>query len=308
MKHLFLVVIAALFLPASNAISQDLRKPIDVVNNAKNVNATFQSVDLLNIDSRSSRTDFGIESTIREYNLFDVNLSGLKQINQSTPEAIEIPIPTTYRNNMDLELVKVDIYAHDFSVVRRSDNAEVEVKHGIHYRGIIKGDPTSLVAMSFYEDQIIGMISSDAGNLVIGKLNNHDKHIIYDDFNVITDLGLECGTVDDGIGYKAKDLRWDETNRAPGDCIRLYIEVDKDIHDNKGGVTGATNYVTGLLNQVITLYANENIQSVISQIVVWDITSPYSSTSSSGMLSDFQANINSINGIRKITNLFHFNK
>lgn len=72
------------------------------------------------------------------------------------------------------------------------------------------------------------------------------------------------------------------------------MEADYDIFQDKG--SGTAGWVTGLMNEVITLYANENISSVVSQIVVWDTPSPYSSTSSSGMLSDFQNNLNGFNG------------
>ena len=296
MKNLLMVVCSIFVFSFAYSQSQDSRKPIDLINIAKTSNESFKSSNLFKIDSRSSRNDLGIEDNIKEYNIFDLDQQSLRKVNAESPTSIKMSIPTTYRSNFDLELVKVDIFSSDFTVIRRSDNSSVGVNEGIHYRGIIKGDPTSIAAISIYNNEIMGLISSDNGNLVIGKLKNQNKHIIYDDFNVITDMGLECGTLDDDIGYKDKDLRFDANTRDVGDCIRLYIEVDKDIHDDKGGVTAATNYVSGLLNQVITLYANESIGAVVSQIVVWDVTSPYSSTSSSGMLSDFQANISSING------------
>ncbi|NNF34899.1 MAG: T9SS type A sorting domain-containing protein [Saprospiraceae bacterium] len=295
MKNLLMVVMATCIF--SFGYSQQTLKPIDLVKEAKNNNQLFNPTAILEIDSRTTRADLNIEDNITDYNIFNIAPSSLKAIQGTKSNAMELSIPSTYRSQFDLELVKVNIFTEDFSVVKGSDKTAVNYNEGVHYRGIIKGDPTSIAAVSFYNDEVIGLISSEDGNLVIGKLKNSNKHIIYDDFNVITDLGLECGTIDDGIGYKPEELRNDtESSRAPGDCIRLYIEVDNDIHNDKGGVTGATNYISGLMNQVITLYANESISSVVSQIVVWDVTSPYSSTSSSGMLSDFQANISSING------------
>ncbi|MEL6276587.1 MAG: M57 family metalloprotease, partial [Bacteroidota bacterium] len=58
----------------------------------------------------------------------------------------------------------------------------------------------------------------------------------------------------------------------------------------------ATNYVTGAFNESITLYANENLAMAISEIFAWTNPSPYSSSSSSGMLSDFQAATGGFNG------------
>ena len=147
------------------------------------------------------------------------------------------------------------------------------MKTGVHYRGIISNDEHSIAAVSIYEDEIMALVSSKEGNFVIGRLQDGtetSKHIAYDDLSVFQHETFSCGTEDSGIGYKRKDLQFEHEveNRDVGDCVRWYIEVDKDIHDNKGGIVGATNYVTGLLNQVITLYANENLTAVVSQIVV----------------------------------------
>ncbi|KAA3630285.1 MAG: hypothetical protein DWQ02_18175, partial [Bacteroidetes bacterium] len=296
-KISLLVALATMF--ATFAFGQtESKRPADLVAQNKTKTQSFQKVDLFNIDLVTTKAVAGIETNIEEYDLFDIDEAALETVRREMPAEMTLDIPLNFTQNMELELVAVDIFSSDFTVVQRSDNSVVDVDMGLHYRGIIKGDNNSIASISIFGDEVMGLISSDQGNLVIGKLQNKlsdSKHIIYDDFAVITDIGLDCGTIDDGIGYKRKDLEFDET-KATGDCIRLYIEVDNDIHNDKGGVTGATNYITGLMNQVITIYANENIASVVSQIVVWNVTSPYSSTSSSGMLSDFQANISSING------------
>ncbi|MCB9295393.1 MAG: hypothetical protein H6559_20060 [Lewinellaceae bacterium] len=80
------------------------------------------------------------------------------------------------------------------------------------------------------------------------------------------------------------------------DCVRFYFEVDDDVVSSKGGAAGATNYVTGIYNQVAALYANESINTVVSEIFNWTTNSPYSSTTSSGMLSQFQSYRNNWNG------------
>ncbi len=297
-KFSLLVVLATML--TTIAFGQiESTKPADLIAQTKTKTQSFPQVDIFNIDLVTTKTVAGIESNIEDYDLFDIDEASLETVLREMPTEMTLEIPVNFKSSFELELVAVDIFSSDFAVIQRSDNSVANVNTGLHYRGIIKGDPNSIAAISFFGDEVMGLISSNEGNIVIGKLQNQlsdSKHIIYDDFNVITDLGLDCGTIDDGIGYKAKDLEFTENTKSVGDCIRLYIEVDKDIHDNKGGVTAAANYAAGLLNEVITLYANENIAAVVSQIVVWNVTSPYSSTSSSGMLSDFQANISSFNG------------
>ena len=74
------------------------------------------------------------------------------------------------------------------------------------------------------------------------------------------------------------------------------MEVNTDIYNNKGSISATTNYVTGLFNQVATLYANEQINVTVSDIVIWTSQSPYTSTTSSGMLSQFTAYRQGFNG------------
>lgn len=298
MKKVFLpILLLAIFI--SNGFAQsDARKPIDLVQDAKKLSSTFKSVDLLQLDAQTKREALKIEEDITKYNLFDVNWNQLSSIQKDQPATISLQLPVNFTNRIELELVKVDIFTGDFKVTRGYDDSELDVDTGVHYRGIIKGDEHSIAAISILDGEITGLISNDEGNIVLGRLQDasaNGKHIAYDDLNVFTRREFTCAMPDDGIGYKRKDLeyKWGGA-RAVGDCIRLYMEADYDIYQDKG--SGTAGYVSALMNEVITLYANESIASVVSQIVVWDTPSPYSSNSSSGMLSDFQNNLGSFNG------------
>lgn len=298
MKKVFLPILMLAIFISSGFAQSDARKPIDLVKDAKKLSSTFQSVDLLQLDSQTKREDVKIEDDITEYSLFDVNWNQARTLQKDQPSTISLRLPVNFTNNIELELVKVDILTSDFKVTRGYDASELEVDLGVHYRGIIKGDERSIAAISILDGEVMGLISNDEGNIVLGRLQEasaNGKHIAYDDLNVFTRREFTCAMPDDGIGYKRKDLeyKWGGA-RAVGDCIRLYMEADYDIYLDKGSGTAA--YVTGLMNEVITLYANESIASVVSQIVVWDTPSPYSSSSSSGMLSDFQNNLGSFNG------------
>ncbi len=57
-----------------------------------------------------------------------------------------------------------------------------------------------------------------------------------------------------------------------------------------------TSFVTGIFNQVSTLYANEQINAVVSEIVVWNAPSPYNGTTSIAMLNAFTAYRQGFNG------------
>lgn len=274
--------------------------PLDMVRSYEARNASFVPIAPFSVAPQMRNRVTELDESVIDYDVLNVDFQALNRFSDNAPDAITLTIPAATRNRMlELELVKVDIFTPDFEVTLASDNMPADVPMGAHYRGIVRGEQHSVVAISIYEGEVMGLIASGEGNLVLGRLQGsgwRGEHIIYNDKNVIHDTPFECGTPDDGIGYKRKDLEFQADTRSTGDCIRLYIEVDNDIYNNKGGVTGATNYVTGLMNEVIALYANESINAVVSQIVVWNVTSPYSSSTSDGMLSDFQAATGSFNG------------
>src|SRR5690606_6655142 len=175
----------------------------------------------------------------------------------------------------------------------------VKVGQGRHYRGIIQGDEKSIVAMSFFENEVMGFIASPSleGNLVLGKLSNEDVHVLYEDEDIMERLHFTCATEEVSQTYTADELKGAEAGDRIVRCTRLYIEVDHDIYTGKGSsLTAVNNFVTGIYNQVGVLYANENISTTISEIVVWTQPSPYNSSSSTGMLNAFTSYRQGFNG------------
>ena len=201
-------------------------------------------------------------------------------------------------------LVQIELLTSDFQVIESSTEQAATYQAGIHYRGIVQGLEHTLVAISVFDEEVMGVISSlENGNLVLGRLESEDKirsprdpYILYPDHQLNQLPASYCDMPDDGPGYELHELQGNLERRDLDDCIRIYFEVDNNIYTNKGGTTAATNYVEGLFNQVATLYANENINVAISEIFVWNTTSPYTSSNSSGMLNQFQSARSSFNG------------
>ncbi|MEQ8706668.1 MAG: M12 family metallo-peptidase [Phaeodactylibacter sp.] len=282
---------------AFSLFGQGILKPAELVQAEKNKGAAFQTVTAF--DLSADRANLGDEAP-QQYDLLEMRDEIVQQLHAEQPDQITFALPSTHRNQLEIELVKVNLFTDDFQVTDSQTEAPAEVDYGVHYRGVIKGEETSVASLSVFEDGMMGLFSSNAtGNLVLGQLEgnrNEARYILYNDSDVLQQMAYECGTPDDGVGYTREELQPQIGTRALSDCVRLYYEVDYDIFQNKGGTQGATNYVTGIANEAATLYANENINTVISEIFVWSATSPYSSSSSSGMLSDFQSYRNGVNG------------
>lgn len=70
-------------------------------------------------------------------------------------------------------------------------------------------------------------------------------------------------------------------------CVKLWIEVDYDIYQDKGSVQGVVDYVTALFNQVNTIYWHDDINVSLYRLFIWDKQSPYQNGTSSSMLNQF---------------------
>jgi hypothetical protein len=68
--------------------------------------------------------------------------------------------------------------------------ASKEIKH---YSGIVKGQSNSLVALTFYRDEIMGFIATDEGNFNISKEKSSGKHLVFPDKNLKEKPHFECG-------------------------------------------------------------------------------------------------------------------
>ena len=262
------------------------------------VKANLTEYNVVNPVSTDVKSASVPEGELTKGVIVDLDVATINTLRQQQPDQLQMSFPTADQTELQVELVKNNIFTPDFSL--RTSSAPNQVANytpGLYYQGVLSNDPNSLVAISIFENEIIGMINTNEGNYVIGKLKkgNADKHIIYFDQDLVIPVDFSCEMPDDGVVYTREELTVSGA-RDVGDCIRVYIEIDDDIVTQKGGVTPATNYVTGLFNESITLYANESLAMSISEIKAWDTPAPYSGSSSSAMLNSYQANTGAFNG------------
>ena len=223
----------------------------------------------------------------------------IKDLQRSASGTISITLPTSGNTSLTLDLMKHDILTPGFQLFA-SDHRDVPIGYtpGLYYRGMVSGMPKSVVSVSIFNDEVMAIISTKDGNFVLGRIadNRENLHIVYNDKDLQSQPDWECEMPDDDVIYDLEKIKNNQQQRDAGDCIKLYIEIDDDVVSNKGGATGATNYITGLFNEVITLYANDAIEMSINEILAWTTNSPYSGGSSSAMLSSYQSNTGSFNG------------
>ncbi len=289
MKHYFSLLLLFLIIGVGKSQSST---PFQLVESTKKT-TDLTKVDFLN---NSSRNNQNIPAEIQEYQLFSIDKNSIQNLLRSTTKAISFEVPVEGRNPFQLELVEVEL---PLFLVKTAPSMEVvKYRGGKHYRGIVKGDAKSVAALSLFDDQVMLLVSETRsnGNWVLGKLDDHEDHIFYNDPQIQDKFNLGCATEDSFTPYEKEEIS-DPNSRALTDCVGLYFEVDYDIYQDKGSnTTGVTNYVTGIYNQVATLYNAESINTNISEIVIWDQPSPYNGSTSLDMLNQFTAQHSGFNG------------
>jgi len=295
MKKLFTLIIACIFF-VSVGSAQNIKPVARKVHEIKAQQRTFLPVSLFAATDAKTLENVRASAGINSAVVLQIRRQDIAGLVAAPPENILLDIPGSDGNQIKLELYRARIFTPDFSVITASGSGSL-IPSGIHYRGIVKDDDASLAAVSIFDNEVMGIISSpSAGNLVIGKLKNDaaGRHVLYNEAD-LPSAGRSCFTADDHQVYSFMQLQ-SPAKISQVNCIRLYWEVNYDIFLDKGGVANATNYVSGLFNESAAIYTNDNIPVELSQVYVWDIPSPYTSTTSSGLLGQFQQYRNSFNG------------
>lgn len=290
MQKGFLLSFLLLFLGAANLFSQKVLRPAELV-----ASTSLDAADW-EMFSRSPFKAAGVlDETAarfaRDAQFLTLDEVVLDKIVRERPKFLSVRLPFNGKFVV-ADLVGVDILTPDFKLeTSESQGRPVAFKDGLHYQGILRGDENSLAAFSFFEGEIMGLMSSKGrgGNLVLGKLdlpNNKNKYIFYDDSKVAQAPPLVCSTPDD---VKAEFFGDEPAGKEVNGCVRIFFETDFALFTNKGSVQNVINYVTGAFNQMAIMYTNETISVQLSQVFCWVTQDAYSTTSSSTALNQFAA-------------------
>jgi hypothetical protein len=297
MRKIFLLVTGILLVGVS--VAQQLKPAAQKINQQKLSKENFERAQLFQVTPASKQRNEQLKSTVRNSTVMEFRAADVQALLQSQPQNLLLAIPASAEKNLELELTQVNLFTPDFSVVTSESNGRaVSNEKGLHYQGIIKGDNNSIAAISIFDGEVMGMISSEQyGTMTLGKLQNdiQRRHILYRTSDLSVPQTSGCFTPEFPGDYSPEDLQ--EPAERTTNCVRLYWEANYDLFQNKGSnVANVISYLTGLFNQSNILYANDGISVTLSEIFVWSTASPYTGTSTSTLLSQFQSYRNSFNG------------
>jgi Metallo-peptidase family M12/Thrombospondin type 3 repeat len=257
---------------------------------------TLKPAPLLEKLANQATKSLEVKDEVAQASFFQLNNAEVGKQLQNRPELLSLQLPLNSGKPVELQLFRVDVVTPEFKLrVSGSGGGAVPYEMGAYYWGIVKGDPNSLAAISINHSEIMGFVSMDGDNYVIGKLKDDPNgvHVFYKEADLKLAPDFECGT-DDVEHYKGDGTPSGGFEKDANNCVKMFIEIDNDLVVAKGGVTQATDYMLGALSQVAILYANESVNFAVNEIFAWNTTDPYTGPSTSDYLNQFR---NAKNGV-----------
>lgn len=273
---------------APNNISKQLDKQ-------KVLGIEMVQTDLFKQELSRTRTSLNVDDEVAEAVFFSMNDENYEALKSNPQELLKIELPILNQKNIILELYKTSIVTEDFNVYASSDrNNPYPFELGSYYWGIVQGDQESVVSISISSNGLSGFIFSNGNTYNLGKLENQeDIYVLYEEKDLLIQNTLGCD-VDDSKHIISNKMESSERAEDPNNCVKMYIEVDKDIYDDKGSVQATADYITDAFAQVAILYANESINFAVNEILVWDTTDPYTGPNTSNYLDQFRNHLGGV--------------
>ncbi|MEP7146838.1 MAG: M12 family metallo-peptidase, partial [bacterium] len=289
------------------------KKISQIISEKKSV-SEFKRVKVFNFSRKANENDHSA-SFVKNASLMIISKRGLEAALNDKPENILFSIPVSGTEELVLELTRSIPEAEDFILTTKDGVSDKRVSYnpGLHYSGIIKGKGNSVASVSIFKNFVMGIISDETGNYVLGSVKNSDnsysgQYILYNDADLLVKDKFKCGVEDyEDIFTRAIDetknkFTVDEHSDNPARLpVKVYFEADYKLYTDAGNnIDTVANFISGMFNAVKTIYQNEGIPFVISQIGVWTVPDPYRNMNDSynillkfGVASkdDFQGNL-----------------
>ncbi|MCC7232977.1 MAG: hypothetical protein IT242_08550 [Bacteroidia bacterium] len=219
--------------------------------------------------------------------LVKLDENGYENLIHENPDELllDVAIDGSILVTLDLKRNDQFIRGMETGIIKDGVVSPVNYTPGAYYSGKVNNEFNSLSSFSFFPNDIMGFISRPhTGNMVIGKLNKNagNLYVIYYENNLSKRNPYLCNsekTAKPGQNFHESP----ESGAASSNCVRQYVECDYAMFLTNGSdIPAVMNYVTGLYNEVVTIYNNESVSFMVSAINVWSTPDPYTPNATSG--------------------------
>ena len=246
---------------------------------------TFESIDLMDEKGLQKITDlsslFVSEGvSLSEANMLYPSKSAVKKYLSQREEHISVTMPGEQGEEIEILLYQQSPLSQDASI--ETDEGKIIDISGdfAFYRGAVKGHHGSLASLTLSEGEMRMNVTYGSINYVLGKLDGREDgaHVWYRADQVPYPEPFDCTLIDDHDGMDEKLPHSTELEGAPksDQCVRVRVEIDNGLVGSLGGEASAIAYTVGLFNEVTTMFDNDGIDLVVSEVFAWVGSSPYS--------------------------------
>ncbi|WP_312303085.1 T9SS type A sorting domain-containing protein [Chryseobacterium sp.] len=280
------------------SFSQKLRPVAQKVSDYHTGKTEIKKYDLFEVNQASDKlTEYRRAAT--DITVISLKTAELKRLITEKPEFIEISFPFNGNQQITVEMYKNQIFTNNFKVVTNKGKT-VNYTPGVYYQGIVKGNNSSVVAFSFFDNDVAGVASTpELGNIVLGKAKNADDFVSYSDSKLTGTNPFICG-IDELKENQGQKISYDpglaQKKTLTQNCVRIYYEICYKPYQNNGcNTTTVTNWITAVHNNIATLYTNDDIRTALNEVYIWTTADPYTGTPGNN-LAKFSANRQVFNG------------
>ena len=278
-----------IYIPGFSAEKENANLYISIVSKSDEISSLLYSKDLklFTVDYDKSLKS-GVSKYSGNVTLLKLNFNSLELFCNNPDDNINFVIPTE-TDKIVLSLKRTEILEKDFDIIsfgKEGNKKRIDYKPGLYYTGIIYGETESFAAISIFENSIMGIISDERGNFVIGEYDipgRNDCYVLYNesDLKIVSKFKCEVGDIKDkfyktdvNIKNRFNDGMHPELQKLP---VKMYFEADYQLYqDFNYNINDVGNFVTGFFNVVAYLYQRENIPFTLKSIEVWTTSDPYS--------------------------------
>ena len=160
------------FINGQNAINEKITENLPQIQNT----TPYTPLEAVTTNELESRIP---NEALSRKQFFQIQNQPIQSIKNNNSEYLRMTIAVEGQD-LELQLVKAEIFADDFRAVATSNpDAELDMDRGVHYWGTVKNANKSLVTISFFDNEIAGLINLNGTQYTLGKVRDSDYHILY---------------------------------------------------------------------------------------------------------------------------------
>jgi hypothetical protein len=218
--------------------------------------------------------------TISSDPILELNRGTLDSLFQVRPEHLVLQFPMKGNESMSMILHRVEKNYTNIGV-KTSSGIDTFIQSGLHYWGQTQGGDANSVSISFFDSGLMGFIQDSIGQKwTLGSIGTSpDFYSLHLESNLNEPLNFDCQTNSSLDGIRSKDIGLSSLRSGiivpTNKTVRLYLECEYELYQQKGSLVNVTNYITGLFNEVARIYQAEGISMDIAQLFIWNSADSY---------------------------------